>query len=211
MIGNIVAYETRQTRGAGVKRVCIAVKDGVRHFAFKICDKCPDDNPDHYQRIESIQTTIPHMARMVGPIEDIVLLEEARGILLWHLENRPDISLVESQLTEFALATKRNDLINGDIRPWNVFFDDRDGVQVIDWWCLSSFVSDLVGERPRRRDLIDGQGHYSKFHPDLVSQNRFTDIDLFDARLIGRLLRGEIDLSEAWHGHYHALGRFLWL
>jgi hypothetical protein len=53
---------------------------------------------------------------------------------------------------------------------------------VIDWSCLSSFVSDLTGERPRRRDLVEG--HYAKFHPSLVSQKRFTDIDLSDVKLI---------------------------
>jgi hypothetical protein len=114
--GYEVTYETRQTRGAGEKRVCVAIKDGVRHFAFKICHECPDDRPDHYQHIQSIQNSIPHMARMVGPIGDVVLLEEARGEMLWHMANRPDPSLVEHQLTEFALAAKDNDLIHGDIR-----------------------------------------------------------------------------------------------
>jgi len=93
-----------------------------------------------------------------------------------------------------------------------VFFDGEHGVQVIDWTCLSSFVSDLTGDRPRRRDLVEGQGHYARFHPDLVSQRKFTDIDLSDAKLIVRLLRGEIELSdsEAWLGEYAQMGRFLW-
>ncbi len=210
--GYEVRYETRYTRGAGAKRVCIAIKDGVRSFAFRIGHECPDDCPDHYQHIQNIQTSIPHMARMVGPIRDVVLLEAARGEMLWHMANRPDPSLVEDQLTEFALATKHNGLINGDIRPWNVFFDRDHGVQVIDWWCLSAFVSDLIGEPPRRRDLVEGKGHYARLHPDLVSQRKFTDIDLSDARLIGRLLRGEIELSdkEAWLGEYRSMGRFLW-
>jgi hypothetical protein len=210
--GYDVTYETRLTRGTGAKRVCVAIKDGVMHFAFKIRHECPDDHPDHYQHIQSIQTSIPHMARMVGPIGDVVLLEAARGEMLWHMAYRPDPSLVEDQLTEFALATKDNDLINGDIRPWNVFFDNDHGVQVIDWWCLSSFVSDLIGERPRRRDLVEGTGHYARLHPDLVSQRKFTDIDLSDVKLIGRLLRGEIELSdsEAWLGEYRSMGRFLW-
>jgi len=93
--GYEVTYETRQTRGAGAKKVCVAIKGGVKHFAFRIGHECPNDSADHYQRIQRIQNSIPHMARMVGPIGDIVLLEEARGEMLWHMSNRPDISLVE--------------------------------------------------------------------------------------------------------------------
>jgi hypothetical protein len=87
-----------------------------------------------------------------------------------------------------------------------VFCDNEQRIQVIDWWCLSSFVSDLPCER---RDLVEGtDAHYAKFHGDLVSQGNFTEIDLRDARTIGKLLRGEIELSdaEAWRGYYGSLG-----
>jgi hypothetical protein len=214
--GYEVTYrECRKYRGSVATKQCIAMKDGVRYFAFKVCPKvCPHDHPDHYHRIQRIQASIPRMARMVGPIEDVVLLEEARGQLLWELETAPDPAVVESQLIEFALGTQNNRLIHGDVRPWNVFFDNNHGIQVIDWWCLSSFVDDLLprgGLPPRRADLL-GQGHYVKFHPDLVAQGKFTEIDLTDAKLIGRLLRGEIELSDsdAWRGDYRSLGQFHW-
>lgn len=154
------------------------------------------------------------MAPMVGPIKDIVLLEEAHGQMLWEMETSPNPDVVESQLVEFAIAAKNYGLIHGDLRPWNVFFDDDRGIQVIDWWCLSSFVDDLLPRAelpPRRADLLE-EGHYAKFHPDLVAQGKFTEIDLADARLIGRLLRGEIDLSDsqAWQAYYRSLGQFRW-
>jgi hypothetical protein len=176
---------------------CIAIKGGVKHFAFNIC---PPDHPDHYERIQSVQASIPYMARMVGPFEDVVLLEEAQGQKLWEIDAAPDYAgVVERQLIEFARGTKKNHLIHGDLRPWNVFFDVHKGVQVIDWWNLSSFVDDLVGDLPLRRDLIEEGGHYAKFHPRLVAERNFTEIDLTDAHLIGKLLKNEIGrLSEAW-------------
>jgi hypothetical protein len=153
------------------------------------------------------------MARMLEPIKDVVLLEEARGDNLWHMRIRPDPAIVEDQLIEFALATKRYDLIHGDLRPWNVFCDNEQGVQIIDWWCLSSFVSDIFGEGARRLDLVEGTDpHYAKFHADLVSEKKFTEIDLADAKTIGSLLRDEIELDDAsaWHGYYGSRGRFFW-
>jgi hypothetical protein len=174
---------------------CIAIKGGVEHFAFVV--RYPD-HPDHYRRIQRIQGSIPHMARMVGPMEDIVLLERAHGQKLWEMNAAPDYAeVVERQLIEFALGTQKSQLIHGDLRPWNVFFDSDRGVQVIDWWNLSSFIDDLVGDPPRRRDLVEN--HYRTFYPKLVAEGNFTGIDLADARLIGKLLRGEIRrLTEAW-------------
>jgi hypothetical protein len=196
-------YEVRcetiaKERGSEGTQHFIAMKNGVEHFAFQLCS--PDDDPGHYRRIQSVQSTIPHMAKMVGPIEDVILLERARGKKLWELENAPDYAaVVERQLIDFALGTQRNQLIHGDLRPWNVFFDEDHGVQVIDWWNLSSFVDDLVGDLPRRRDLVGEGKHYVTFHADLVAERHFTEIDLADARLIGRLLKREIGrLSEAW-------------
>jgi hypothetical protein len=124
-----------------------AARDGVKYFAFRIA---APDSPGHYERIERIQESIPHMARMVGPIGDIVLLEEAHGHLLWDLDKAPEPAVVEAQLMEFARGTARNQLIHGDLRPWNVFFDSERGVQVIDWWFLSSFIDDLLPRGPLR-------------------------------------------------------------
>jgi hypothetical protein len=210
-LGYEITYqERRKYRGSSVKRLCIAVRNGVTYFAFRVC---PPDTPEHYRRIERIQGSIPHMARIAGTIKDVVWLEKAHGELLWELASPPSPAVVESQLIEFALATKENQLIHGDLRPWNCFFDDKHGVQVIDWWVLSSFVDDLIGDTPRRRDLIEAGKHYARFHPKLVQRGEFTEIDLADARLMGRLLRGEIELSDclAWRGEYGPLGRFPWL
>jgi len=140
------------------------------------------------------------MARMVV-IDDIVLLEKARGQKLWEMETAPQYAdTVEYQLIEFARSTQDNQLIHGDLRPWNIFFDAEQGVQVIDWICLSSFVDDLVGDQPRRRDLVEGEdAHYVKFHSGLVARRNFAEIDLADARLIGQLLKGDIRrLGAAW-------------
>lgn len=213
--GYVVTTSLREKyRGAGRPQiVCIATKSGVTHYAFKVrTPDCVHDHADHYQRIRTIQDSIPRMARMVGPFEDVVLLEAAHGHLLWDLDKAPDPVTVEAQLIEFALGTGKNQLIHGDLRPWNVFFDDEHGVQVIDWWCLSSFVDDLLPRGvlpPRRADLL-GEGHYVKFHPDLVAQGKLTEIDQEDARRIGKLLRGDIGLSEAWQPVYQISPRPAW-
>ena len=105
-------YEERpKERGSDASRHCIAIKGGLEHFAFRVC---PPDHPDHYQRIRSVQDSIPHMARMVGPFDDIVLLERASGEKLWEMDTAPGYAqVVEDQLIEFALGTKNNQLAKG--------------------------------------------------------------------------------------------------
>jgi hypothetical protein len=213
--GYVVTTSLREKyRGAGrPQNVCTATKSGVTYYAFKVrTSDCIHDRADHYQRIRTIQDSIPRMARMVGPFEDVVLLEAAHGHLLWDLDKAPDPAIVEAQLIEFAVGTRKNHLIHGDLRPWNVFFDNERGVQVIDWWCLSSFVDDLLprGVLPARRADLLGQGHYVKFHPELVAQGKLTEIDQEDARRIGKLLRGDIGLSEAWRPVYQISPRPAW-
>jgi hypothetical protein len=213
--GYVVTTSLREKyRGAGrPQNVCTATKSGVTYYAFKVrTSDCIHDRADHYQRIRTIQDSIPRMARMVGPFEDVVLLEAAHGHLLWDLDQAPDPAIVEAQLIEFALGTRKNHLVHGDLRPWNVFFDNERGVQVIDWWCLSSFVDDLLprGVLPARRADLLGQGHYVKFHPELVAQGKLTEIDQEDARRIGKLLRGDIGLSEAWRPVYQISPRPAW-
>jgi hypothetical protein len=198
--GYQVQYVTREKyAGSDSTTLCIAIKGGVKYYAFKVC---APDHPDHHRRIQSIQDSCPRMAKIVGPIEDVVLSTEARGQNLWGMEVPPDPGIVEAQLLEFARWTQAHHLVHGDLRPWNVFFDHHYGVQVIDWRDLSAFVDDLLPRDtlpPRRGDLL-GDGHYAKFHPKLVAQGNFTEIDRWDARLIGKLLRAEIGLSEAWQG-----------
>ena len=213
--GYVVTTSLREKyRGAGShQHVCIATKNSLTYYAFKVgTPACVHDHVDHYERIRTLQDSIPRMARMVGPFEDVVLLEAAHGQLLWDLDKAPDPTIVEAQLIEFALGTARNQLIHGDLRPWNVFFDSEHGVQVIDWWCLSSFVDDLLprGVLPARRADLLGQGHYAKFHPELVARGKLTDIDQEDARRIGKLLRGDIGLSEAWQPVYQITPRPAW-
>jgi hypothetical protein len=196
--GYQVRYATREKyRGSESTTLCIAVKGGVKHYAFKIC--APDD-PKHHRRIQRIEDLCPRMARFEVTAEGILLSVEAPGHNLWELEPAPDPRIVEAQLTEFALWTKQQQLIHGDLRPWNVFVDNDQSVQVIDWRNLSAFVDDLLphGDVPPRRIDLLGNGHYANSYPDLVARCDFTDIDLRDARSIGRLLTGEIGLAQAW-------------
>jgi hypothetical protein len=199
-LGYQLEYITREKYpGSAVERLCIASRGSVKHYAFRIS---APDHPDHHRRIQSIADSTPRVAAIVGPFEDIVLSVEAKGQNLWSMATPPDPATVEGQLLEFAGWTEAHNLIHGDLRPWNVFFDDHFGVQVIDWRNLSAFVDDLLprdGVPPRRIDLL-GEGHYAKFHPDLVALAKFTEIDRRDAMLIAKLLRGEIGIREAWLG-----------
>jgi hypothetical protein len=206
-LGYQVDYFTREKyRGAPPAELCIATKNGVRHFVSRI--NTPD-YADHHRRIRHLQGSMPHAARIVGPIENFILSVEARGQSLWSMEVPPNPDLVTAQLLEFSRWTEAHGLVHGDVRPWNVFFD-QDRIQVIDW-DLSAFIDvDLLprGEvPPRRLDLIaewnehtGGSGHYQRFHPDLVAQSRFGGIDRRDALLIRRLLKGKLGLGEAWPG-----------
>jgi Phosphotransferase enzyme family len=208
--GYRVHYVTREKyRGSERTTLCIAEKGGARHYAFKIC--APDD-PDHHRRIQSIEDLSPRVARFYVTVEGIVLSVEAPGHNLWEIEPAPDPHTVEAQLIEFALWTQRHQLIHGDLRPWNVFFDNDHGVQVIDWLNLSAFVDDLLprGELPPRRNDLLGHGHYANVYPDLVAERNFTEIDLRDARLIGKLLKGEIGLAGAWPRGSHPSWRPSW-
>ena len=202
--GYQVQYVTRpKYAGSDPTTLCIATKGDVNHYAFKVCDP---DHPDHHRRIQRIQDSCARMAKIVV-IQDVVLSTEARGQNLWGMEIPPDSKIVEAQLLEFAEWTKKHDLVHGDLRPWNVFYDHHEGVQVIDWRDLSAFVDDLQPRdtSPARRADLLGNGHYGKFHPELVEQGTFTEIDQLDARQIGKLLRAEIKPGEAWPGLYSSL------
>jgi hypothetical protein len=208
--GYRVQYVTREKyRGSDRTKLCIAIKGGVKHYAFRICDP---DHPDHHRRIQSIEDLSLRMARFYVTAEGIVLSVEAPGHNLWEIEPAPDPNKVEDQLIEFALWTQRHQLIHGDLRPWNVFFDNDRGVQVIDWPKLSAFVDDLLprGDLPPRRNDLLGHGHYANSHPALVARCNFTEIDMRDARLIGKLLRGEIGLAGAWPRGSHPSWRPSW-
>ena len=47
--GYQVEYVTREKYpGSESTTICIAIKDGVKHYVFKVC---PPDHPDHHRRI----------------------------------------------------------------------------------------------------------------------------------------------------------------
>jgi len=194
--GYSVHYEERpKYLGSDLTILYLATKGGVRHYARRISHP---EQPDHYRRIAKIEDFTPRMARIIGPIEDVVLSVEAPGEKLWEMEIRPDPEIVEAHLLQFQRWAKAHDLVHGDLRPWNVFFDQHHAAQVIDL-NLSAFVDDLLSRDnlpPRRVDLLTG--HYAKCHPDLVAERNYMEIDRCDALRIGKLLRGEIGLSGAW-------------
>jgi hypothetical protein len=208
--GYEVQYVCREKyRGSERTMLCVATRDGTRHYASKIVHP---DHPDHHRRIQGLDAS-PRAANFFVTPEGIVLSVEASGQNLWETEPVPDPRQIGAQLIEFALWTQRHQLIHGDLRPWNVFFDNHRGVQVIDWAMLSAFVDDLLprGELPPRRfDLFDEGKHYAKSHPELVARGDFTGIDRCDALLIGKLLKGEIGLSEAWPRGSHPSWRPSW-
>jgi hypothetical protein len=104
-LGYTITYREQQKyRGSGVRKLCTAVKDGVTYFAFRV--SLPD-RPEHYRRIERIQASIPHMARIAGTIEDVVLLEKAPGELLWELAFPPDLALSNVNWSSLRLRRKR--------------------------------------------------------------------------------------------------------
>jgi len=208
--GYRLQYVTREKyRGSAPTTLCIAVKGGVKHYVFRIG---APDCPEHHRRIQGIEDVSHRMARFEVTDQGVLLSVEASGQNLWEMEPAPDPHIAEAQLIEFALWTQKHQLIHGDLRPWNVFFDSEVGVQVIDWRDLSAFVDDLLprGELPPRRSDLLGHGHYATAHADLVAQGNFTEIDLRDARSIGKLLNGDIGLAAAWPRGSHPSWRPSW-
>jgi hypothetical protein len=176
-------------RGSGLITLCIAEKQGKEFYAFR--PEPAHFAEGHFRRLMDVQEAIPHMVRISEIIADVVLFEKAPGKLLWETESLPeDVTSIISQLEEFADATKAHGLINGDLRPWNVFLDEHMRVHVIDW-DLSSFVDDLHPDQ----HLV--KGHYRRFHGD-VSLPALAEIDPRDAERTGQLLTGKIGYAEAW-------------
>ena len=180
--GYTVNYITRlKYKGSFPSEVCIATKGDRRYFAFHATSQL--------RRIRDIQDSIPHTSPIADIIDDIVLFDEAKGELLWEIEDLPQKSLIESQLHEFALGTKKNGLIHGDLRPWNIFFHADHGVSVIDWGD-SEFVDELrIGH-----GLMAGR--LNKHH----NGQKIVDVDLIDAERIAQMMRGEIEVEEVWPG-----------
>ena len=82
--GYQVQYVTREKYpGSGSTTLCIASKAGMNYYAFKVS---APDHPDHHRRIRSISDSTPRMAKIVGPIEDVILSVEAKGQNLWAME-----------------------------------------------------------------------------------------------------------------------------
>ncbi len=183
-------YETRyenqlKYRGSSLVPICKARKDGNTYFPVR-------DSSGHLRRLASVQNSIPHIARIAYVVEDVVLFEEACGRLLWEMDELPGLDMVASALLTFAKATASVSIINGDVRPWNVFVDEVGGVQVIDWG-LSSFTDTLTLDHHL---LV---GHYRSFHPN-VPVASITDIDRIDVERLVRLMKGETSYRDEWTG-----------
>ena len=109
----------------GNKFYCFADRGGKTHRAMKV------------------QDSIRHMARISEPSTDHVLVQVAPGELVWHLDKLTSIEEIARQLYEFAADAKLAGICHRDIRPWNVFIDEKSIVTVIDWDLSDGNASDI--------------------------------------------------------------------
>jgi tRNA A-37 threonylcarbamoyl transferase component Bud32 len=110
------------------------------------------------------------MAKICDRVDPFVLWEEAPGKLLWELEQgRPSLESIQKVLGEFVAAIGKVKLVHGDLRAWNVFFDDATKrYSVIDWG-----FSCFVGE-PKSGDA---KAHITGRNPG-VEDEKVDEVDL---------------------------------
>lgn len=78
------------------------------------------DQVEHFKAIKGIQDQLPHAAKILEIIDNIVITEKVHGKLLWEIEDKVDLpseESLESELLSIVGELKNSNLVHGDIRP----------------------------------------------------------------------------------------------
>src|SRR5215216_5568651 len=98
-------------------------KNEVRYLLFKV----PFWRVGHFRRIIQNQAQLRMVPKLVHVAESIFLIEECGGTLLWETEdNAQFLNRLPSALAQFVSSLRRIGLVHGDIRPWNIFYDNKE-------------------------------------------------------------------------------------
>ncbi|HEX5243321.1 MAG TPA: phosphotransferase [Tepidisphaeraceae bacterium] len=152
----------------------------------------------HFGTIQKVLKSVPYASKIVERFDGIAVFERAKGEILWHLETLPDLQIVERSLREFVDALRPFGVAHADIRPWNVMWDDIDGVRVIDWG-----FPFIHGETRWGDHIVK---HLNSCAGELMVRD-VLEVDIIDIRKLMQLLRGEIGLKAAWN---YGSGAFSW-
>jgi tRNA A-37 threonylcarbamoyl transferase component Bud32 len=136
------------------------------------------------------------MAAIAMKLERCFLWEEARGTLLWELEQgRPDLASIRTSIGEFVRALSGVRLVHGDLRPWNIFYEPETGkYSVIDWG-----FSCFMGE-PKS---IGATAHITERNPGISDE----DLDALDLQKTIQALERPDKTEALWN---HPPNMFRW-
>ncbi|MBI3461714.1 MAG: hypothetical protein HY000_01440 [Planctomycetes bacterium] len=150
---------------------------------------------DVVKHLYATQNRVPHLAKILRICEDVAVFEFAQGSLLWHLET-VDVEFIQTRLRETVQALRDQDVVHGDIRPWNVVLSRSVPQQLwlIDWDLairISSPDQEIINNHLRDR------GH---------SGRPLEEIDLADLQRSVNVIRGEITPEQAWNHDPNSFG-----
>jgi hypothetical protein len=157
------------------------------------------------EQIDSIfrvQRKVPKAAQILDVLEfnsaeALAIISKAPGELLWEIDGvvRPSLEEIGKQLFEIVEQLKVAKLVHADLRPWNLYYDIKVGLTVIDWG-----FSFLIGEKKYSNTIehLRARGH---------SKTREDEIDRIDASRTLRCLKNPDSLEEVWN---HPTGTFTW-
>lgn len=148
------------------------------------------DQVERFKAIKGIQDQLPHAAKILEIIDNIVITEKVHGKLLWEIEDKVDLpseESLESELLSIVGELKNSNLVHGDIRPWNLFYNsETKDLKLIDWG-----FSFFIGKRlfGNTQNHLNERGHSGRPH---------ADIDSIDAQRTLRVFKREISPEKAW-------------
>jgi aminoglycoside phosphotransferase (APT) family kinase protein len=131
-------------------------------------------------------------ARLSHLAGSVFLVEECAGVLLWENEdNSQFLAQLPAALNQLVDSLGRIGLVHGDIRPWNIFYDNSTkGFAIIDWG-FSFFLDEDLTRPPfwHLRDHLRARGH------DI---NTPQAIDRIDASKTLEVVSGRLRYEDAW-------------
>jgi RIO-like serine/threonine protein kinase len=108
------------------------------------------------------QEQLRMVPKLVYVAENIFLIEECGGTLLWEADDNAEFcDQLPSALARFVSSLARVGLVHGDIRPWNIFYDrNNKKFKIIDW-AFSFFLGEDLSAVPlwHLRDHLQARGH----------------------------------------------------
>lgn len=154
-------------------------------------------------KLEVLQKEVKNFAPILARLpydqqQDIALFEWIEGTLLWEIiEQRPSLESIKFTLEEALGKINQQGLIHGDVRPWNIIWNEKQGQPYLIDWDLSQVVGDDKGVKNIEHILLRG-----------YSIKSIKEVDLEDLKKSIDCLKDPGSLYRAW---WHASSEFNYL